>query len=434
MIVKMERLGCSTPVVGLVIPSGYSFNLDGTSIYLTIAALFIAQATNTHLTFGREMFILLILMLNSKGAATVTGGGFITLAATLSALGTIPIAGLTLLLGVDRFMSEMRSLTNIAGNAVATVVVAKWEGEFDDAPRAAHAERLSPGPTTNPRRSSVRDLPPTSGLAAMIRLARSVRAPRSHCGFASYSPATPRSRRRQRRRATQRLNSHRRHRHNEGTHGPLDRRLHRAPSRSPHRAFGQRRTQRRASTRGWLRRSRTARPRVHTHVELAAFRSTRTYDPTGVPVALGSYDVSGRTVALAFFVNQSNPIAHLSFQQLDAIYCTSLRRGSPRPITTWGQLGLTGDWAAHPIHPIGVNFPDGISNFIRLRVCNDGELRTDIHTEHTGGPINVLDRIVTDVATDPAAIGYAGFANLQARRKDHRHLRGRRPLSLGHAR
>ena len=131
MIVKMEILGCSKSVVGLVIPSGYSFNLDGTSIYLTIAALFIAQATNTHLTFGQEVFILLVLMLNSKGAAAVTGGGFITLAATLSALGTIPVAGITLLLGIDRFMSQMRSLVNLVGNGIATIVVAKWENEFD---------------------------------------------------------------------------------------------------------------------------------------------------------------------------------------------------------------------------------------------------------------------------------------------------------------
>ena len=131
MIIKMERLGCSKSVVGLVIPSGYSFNLDGTSIYLTIAALFIAQATNTHLTFRQQLFVLIVLMLNSKGAAAVTGGGFITLAATLSALGTIPVAGISLLLGVDRFMSEMRSLVNLIGNGVATIVVAKWEGEFD---------------------------------------------------------------------------------------------------------------------------------------------------------------------------------------------------------------------------------------------------------------------------------------------------------------
>lgn len=132
MIVKMERLGCSKSVVGLVIPAGYSFNLDGTSIYLTIAALFIAQATNTHLSIREEAFVLLMLMLNSKGAAAVTGGGFITLAATLSVLGSIPVAGITLLLGVDRFMSEMRTVTNLIGNGVATIVIARWENEFDD--------------------------------------------------------------------------------------------------------------------------------------------------------------------------------------------------------------------------------------------------------------------------------------------------------------
>jgi aerobic C4-dicarboxylate transport protein len=131
MMVKMEGLGCSKSVVGLVIPSGYSFNLDGTSIYLTIAAIFIAQATNTHLTGAQEAFLLLILMLSSKGAAAVTGGGFITLAATLQAIGTVPVAGLTLLLGVDRFMSEMRALTNLVGNGIATIVVSKWEGEID---------------------------------------------------------------------------------------------------------------------------------------------------------------------------------------------------------------------------------------------------------------------------------------------------------------
>jgi aerobic C4-dicarboxylate transport protein len=131
MMVKLEELGCGKTVVGLVIPSGYSFNLDGTSIYLTIAALFVAQATNVHLSGGQQAELLLILMLSSKGAAAVTGGGFITLAATLSAVGTIPVAGLTLLLGVDRFMSEMRSLTNLVGNGVATIVVAKWENEFD---------------------------------------------------------------------------------------------------------------------------------------------------------------------------------------------------------------------------------------------------------------------------------------------------------------
>jgi aerobic C4-dicarboxylate transport protein len=133
LIEKMEALGCSKTVTGLVIPAGYSFNLDGTSIYLTIAALFIAQATNIHLDLKQQLFILAILMLNSKGAAAVTGGGFITLAATLAAIGTIPVAGITLILGVDRFMSEMRSLTNLVGNSVATIVVARWEDQFDAA-------------------------------------------------------------------------------------------------------------------------------------------------------------------------------------------------------------------------------------------------------------------------------------------------------------
>ena len=128
---KMERLGCSKPVVGLVVPMGYSFNLDGTSIYLTLATLFIAQATNTQVSFGQELEILAVLLLTSKGAAAVTGGGFITLAATLSAVGNIPVAGLTLLIGVDRFMSEARAITNLIGNGVAAVVVSKWEGELD---------------------------------------------------------------------------------------------------------------------------------------------------------------------------------------------------------------------------------------------------------------------------------------------------------------
>ena len=153
--------------------------------------------------------------------------------------------------------------------------------------------------------------------------------------------------------------------------------------------------------------------REFTPAELATFHRNRTYDPTGIPVALGSYDVSGRTVALAIYVNQSNPIDQVSFQELDAIFCTSLRRGLPHPIASWAQLGLRGDWASRPVHPIGVNFPDGISNFIRLRICKDGQLRPDTYTEHTGGPINVLDRIVSDVVADPDAIGYAGFANLK---------------------
>ncbi len=141
MMIKLEELGCGKSVVGLVIPSGYSFNLDGTSIYLTIAALFVAQATNTRLTGMQEFTLLLVLMLSSKGAAAVTGGGFITLAATLSAIGSVPVAGLTLLLGVDRFMSEMRALTNLVGNGVATIVVSKWEDELD----AGRARRVLDG-------------------------------------------------------------------------------------------------------------------------------------------------------------------------------------------------------------------------------------------------------------------------------------------------
>jgi len=131
MITKLENVGCAKPVVGLVIPTGYSFNLDGTSIYLTMAAIFIAQATNVPLTLGQQISILAVLLLTSKGAAAVTGGGFITLAATLSATGHIPVAGLALLLGIDRFMSEARAITNLIGNGVATMVIAKWEGALD---------------------------------------------------------------------------------------------------------------------------------------------------------------------------------------------------------------------------------------------------------------------------------------------------------------
>jgi aerobic C4-dicarboxylate transport protein len=133
MISKLENAGCARPVVGLVIPTGYSFNLDGTSIYLTMAAVFIAQATNTPLSLGQQLAILGVLLLTSKGAAAVTGGGFITLAATLSTIGTVPVAGLALLLGIDRFMSEARAITNLIGNGVATMVVAKWEGALDEA-------------------------------------------------------------------------------------------------------------------------------------------------------------------------------------------------------------------------------------------------------------------------------------------------------------
>jgi aerobic C4-dicarboxylate transport protein len=128
---KLEALGCSPSVVRLVIPTGYSFNLDGTSIYLTMAALFIAQALGVNLSVEEEGTLLLVLLLTSKGAAGVTGSGFVTLAATLSATGSLPVAGITLLLGIDRFMSEARALTNMIGNAVATLVVARWEDELD---------------------------------------------------------------------------------------------------------------------------------------------------------------------------------------------------------------------------------------------------------------------------------------------------------------
>jgi len=131
MMDKMERLGCSKSVVGLVIPTGYSFNLDGTSIYLTMAAIFVAQATNTELTLWEQLTMLAVLLITSKGAAAVTGGGFITLAATLSVIPTVPVAGLALILGIDRFMSEARALTNLVGNGVATVVVSRWENELD---------------------------------------------------------------------------------------------------------------------------------------------------------------------------------------------------------------------------------------------------------------------------------------------------------------
>jgi aerobic C4-dicarboxylate transport protein len=128
---KMERAGASRPVVGLVVPTGYSFNLDGTNIYMTMAALFIAQATGTELSLGEQLLLLLVAMISSKGAAGVTGAGFVTLAATLSVVPSVPVAGMALILGIDRFMSECRALTNFIGNAVATLVVARWEGELD---------------------------------------------------------------------------------------------------------------------------------------------------------------------------------------------------------------------------------------------------------------------------------------------------------------
>jgi aerobic C4-dicarboxylate transport protein len=131
MISKLEKLGCGKTVVGLVLPAGYSFNLDGTSIYLTVATLFIAQAFNIDLSFGQQFTLIAVLLLTAKGAAAVTGGGFIVLAATLSSMHTIPVEGVVLLLGIDKFMAEARSLTNLIGNGVATIVIAKWEGDFD---------------------------------------------------------------------------------------------------------------------------------------------------------------------------------------------------------------------------------------------------------------------------------------------------------------
>ncbi|OYZ67357.1 MAG: C4-dicarboxylate transporter DctA, partial [Rhizobiales bacterium 24-66-13] len=128
---KMERAGCAKSVVGLVIPTGYSFNLDGTNIYMTLAALFIAQATGIDLSLTDQVVLLLVAMLSSKGAAGITGAGFITLAATLSVVPAVPVAGMALILGIDRFMSECRAITNFIGNAVATIVVARWEGELN---------------------------------------------------------------------------------------------------------------------------------------------------------------------------------------------------------------------------------------------------------------------------------------------------------------
>ena len=134
---KLERLGCSKSVVGLVVPTGYSFNLDGTNIYMSLAALFIAQAYGIELSMGQQLLLMAVAILSSKGAAGVTGSGFIVLAATLSVVPSVPVAGMALILGVDRFMSECRSLTNFIGNAVATIVIARWEGAVDPAQLSA---------------------------------------------------------------------------------------------------------------------------------------------------------------------------------------------------------------------------------------------------------------------------------------------------------
>ncbi|WP_075792040.1 dicarboxylate/amino acid:cation symporter [Massilia putida] len=141
---KLEKMGCPKSVVGLVVPTGYSFNLDGTNIYMTMAALFVAQATNTDLTLSQELTILFVAMLTSKGASGITGAGFITLAATLAVVPTIPVAGMTLILGIDKFMSECRALTNIIGNGVASIVVSKWEGELDQERLTAELKNPSP--------------------------------------------------------------------------------------------------------------------------------------------------------------------------------------------------------------------------------------------------------------------------------------------------
>ena len=154
LIEKMERAGCKKSIVGLVVPTGYSFNLDGTNIYMTLAALFIAQATGVKLSLEEELLLLGVAMLSSKGAAGVTGSGFVTLAATLSIVPSVPVAGMALILGVDRFMSECRSITNFIGNAVATVVVSAWEGGLD-------RTRLDAAMAGNP-------LPPTPDMEAVI--------------------------------------------------------------------------------------------------------------------------------------------------------------------------------------------------------------------------------------------------------------------------
>lgn len=128
---KLENLGCDKSVVGLVIPTGYSFNLDGTAIYLSLAAIFIAQALGIELTLSQQVFMLLIMVISSKGAAGVTGSGFIILASTLSALGVVPVAGIVIILGIDRFMSEGRAITNMIGNTIGTIIISKWQGKLD---------------------------------------------------------------------------------------------------------------------------------------------------------------------------------------------------------------------------------------------------------------------------------------------------------------
>jgi aerobic C4-dicarboxylate transport protein len=154
MMAKMESLGAGRSTVGLVIPTGYSFNLDGTSIYLTMAAIFIAQATNTPLSWMQQLTLLAVLLLTSKGAAGVTGSGFVVLAATLSAVGNVPIGGLALILGIDRFMSEARAITNVIGNGVATIVVARWTGDLDREVLRQRLREGAPDDITEPSKSA----------------------------------------------------------------------------------------------------------------------------------------------------------------------------------------------------------------------------------------------------------------------------------------
>ena len=170
MIAKLENLGCEKSVVGLVIPTGYSFNLDGTCIYLTMAAIFLAQATGTELTLVQQLGIVGILLLTSKGAAGVTGSGFIVLAATLATVGTIPVAAIALILGVDRFMSEARALTNLIGNGVATVVISKWEGALDVNRMRAHLNRETDAEADTPEEVLVEDEITAAGKPKPVRM------------------------------------------------------------------------------------------------------------------------------------------------------------------------------------------------------------------------------------------------------------------------
>ena len=170
IMAKLENLGCEKSVVGLVIPTGYSFNLDGTCIYLTMAAIFLAQATNTELTLFHQLGIVGILLLTSKGAAGVTGSGFIVLAATLATVGTIPVASIALILGVDRFMSEARALTNLIGNGVATIVISKWEGALNVNRMHAHLDKETDVEADTPEEVLVEDEITAAGKPKPLRM------------------------------------------------------------------------------------------------------------------------------------------------------------------------------------------------------------------------------------------------------------------------